>query len=689
MSRSCCKQHSIMPSQPKNPSGIYTCPMHPEIQKVGPGSCPICGMALEPLNPLEENSDEASNLFGNLIGATILTLPLLFIHFFNIPSAESNLIQFFATTPVIFVFGWFIWKRAWEGIRSPNMFTLIALGVAAAYLFSVAMTFAPQWFPIATHEVYFETAAVITTLVILGQWLEVRARGKTTNAIKSLMSLAPKHAHFLSSLGMETDVPIENVKIGDQLRVRPGEKIPVDGVVIAGHSWVDESMLSGEPAPVEKNPGDQVSAASINQQGSLDIRAEKVGEDTLLAQMIQLVLTAQRSKAPIQTLADKVANWFVPLVVLISIVTFLVWYFYGPEPRFAHALINAVAVLIIACPCALGLATPMSIMVGIGQGAKKGILIKDAASLEEFGKADVLIVDKTGTLTEGKPRLTEIKPVSGSNLNEVIQGAASVEALSEHPIAKAFVTYAKEKGISLLNVKNFESYPGNGIAGQVGSNEILVGTEKFLQDNGVLKVEEGMGIAINGLYAASFKIEDPLKSTTSEAVKDLHEEGLKIVMATGDTSTTANNVAKKIGIDEVRAKVLPEQKQEIVKEFQQQGHIVAMAGDGINDAPALAQADVSIAMGTGSDIAMESAEVTLVKGDLRGISQARKLSHDTMSNIKQNLFFAFIYNTLGIPIAAGVLYPFFGILLSPMIAAVAMTFSSLSVIANALRLRHK
>lgn len=687
MGRRCCQQHSSPHKHPVQPGGVYTCPMHPEISKVGPGSCPICGMALEPLNPLEESNDEDHNLLTNLIGATICTLPLLFIHLFGLPPKQANLIQFFAATPVVLVFGWFIWKRAWEGLKSPNMFTLIALGVGAAYLFSIAMTFAPQLFPIATHEVYFETAAVITTLVILGQWLEVRARGKTTSAIKSLMGLAPKNAHFISSLGNESEVPIERVNIGDQLRVRPGEKIPVDGVVLSGHSWVDESMLTGEPTPVEKNPGDQVSAASINQQGSFDMRAENVGEDTLLAQMIQLVLKAQRSKAPIQNLADRVANWFVPLVVLISIATFLAWYFLGPEPKFAHALINAVAVLIIACPCALGLATPMSIMVGIGQGAKKGILIKDAAALENFQKADVLIIDKTGTLTEGKPRLTEIKPVSGLNLNEVIQGAASVEGLSEHPIAKAFLNYAKEKGISLLNVKNFESYPGNGIAGQVESNEILIGTERFLKDNGVLKTEEGMGIAINGLYAASFKIEDPIKSTTIEAVKDLHKEGLKIVMATGDAASTAETVAQKIGIDEVRSKVLPEEKQEIVKEFQEQGHIVAMAGDGINDAPALAQADISIAMGTGSDIAMESAEVTLVKGDLRGISEARKLSHSTMNNIKQNLFFAFIYNALGIPIAAGVLYPFFGILLSPMIAALAMTFSSLSVIANALRLR--
>lgn len=686
MSHSCC-QHSSKHPQPEQPGAIYTCPMHPEIRNMGPGSCPICGMDLEPLNPLEEDHNPANKLLLNLMGASLFTLPIIILPFLHVSAQYSYYIQAFCATITVWLFGWLIWQRAWEGLKSPNMFTLIALGVGAAYFFSLLVTFFPQLLPISIpKDVYFESAAVITTLVLLGQWLEVRARGKTTSAIKSLMGLSPKTAHLLSSLGIDSEVPIDKVRIGDQLRVRPGEKIPVDGVIVSGHSWVDESMLTGEPAAVEKNVGDRVSAASINQQGSFDMRAEKVGEETLLAQMIQMVLNAQRSKAPIQNLADRVSGWFVPLVLLVAVATFAGWYLFGPGPSFAYALINAVAVLIIACPCALGLATPMSIMVGIGQGAKKGILIKDAASLENFEKTDVLIVDKTGTLTEGKPRLTEIKPVSGWNLNEIVQGASSVESHSEHPIAKAFVNYAKEKGIALLNVKNFEAYPGHGVVGQVASHEILIGTDQFLRENKIINVSEGMGIAINGLYAASFKIEDPVKSTSIEAVKNLHEEGMKIVMATGDAAPAALAVAEMLGIDEVRSKVLPEQKLEIVKEFQMQGHKVAMAGDGINDAPALAQADVSIAMGTGSDIAMESAEITLVKGDLRGISSARKLSNATMKNIKQNLFFAFIYNLIGIPVAAGVLYPFFGILLSPMIAALAMTFSSLSVIANSLRI---
>jgi Cu+-exporting ATPase len=627
-----------------------------------------------------------------------------------VPEANRDLFELALATPVVLWGGWPFFERGWASIRnrSPNMFTLIALGTSAAYSYSVVATLAPAALPPAFGEpgsvpVYFEAAAGITTLVLLGQLLELRARQHTSSAIRALLGLAPKTARRLSEEGPEVDVPLEAVQVADRLRVRPGERVPVDGVVIEGSSSVDESMLTGEPIPVEKVSGARVVGGTLNGHGSLIIRAERVGADTLLAQIVSLVSEAQRSRAPIQGLADKFAAWFVPGVVLAAIVTFVIWTLAGPEPRLAHALVNAVAVLIIACPCALGLATPMSVMVGTGRGARAGVLVKDAEALEELEKVDTLLMDKTGTLTEGRPQLTTIKPLGGFSEREILRLAASLEQASEHPLARAFVDAARERGLELASVAEFHATPGKGITGGVEGRTLVLGNRELLEESGVDPTEVEMlassaealrnrGItvmlaAVEGRRAGLFGVTDPIKASTAGALQQLRADGLEIVMLTGDSPTTARAVARQLGIDELEASVLPEKKIEIVLQFRAQGRVVAMAGDGINDAPALAQADVGIAMGTGTDVAMQSAGITLVKGDLLGIVRARRLSRATLRNIRQNLFFAFIYNALGIPLAAGVLYPAFGLLLSPVVASAAMTFSSVSVIANALRLR--
>jgi Cu+-exporting ATPase len=615
---------------------------------------------------------------------------------------------FILATPVVLWGGLPFFQRGWQSLvnRSLNMFTLIALGVGVAWIYSVVALLFPGLFPetmvseAGTVAVYFEAAAMITTLVLLGQVLELRARSRTNTAIKMLLEMAPKTARLVKEDGTEVDVSLDEVKSGDQLRVRPGEKIPVDGVVVSGSSSVDESMVTGEPIPVEKTEGAKVIGATINSTGSLLMRAEKVGNDTMLAQIVQMVSEAQRSRAPIQKLADIVAGYFVPAVVIVAVITLIVWGFWGPEPRLAHAVVNAVAVLIIACPCALGLATPMSIMVGTGRGATLGVLIKNAEALETMEKVNTIVVDKTGTLTEGKPKLVNIETLNGANEEEVLRLAASLESHSEHPLAAAIIARAKEQNIKLSEVDDFQSVTGKGVTGNVENRRIALGNVKLLKSEGIdsgdleqkatelrQQGQTVMFIAVNHKPAALLGIADPIKKTTPDAVKELEKDGIHVVMLTGDNQTTANAVASRLGIKEVKAEVLPDQKTDVVKQLQQQGRIVAMAGDGINDAPALAQAHVGIAMGTGTDVAMESAGVTLVKGDLQGIARARHLSRATMRNIRQNLFFAFIYNSLGVPIAAGVLYPFFGLLLSPIIAAAAMSFSSVSVVTNALRLR--
>lgn len=698
----------------------YTCPMHPEIVRDEPGSCPICGMALEPrtITLAEEENHELIDMRRRLWVSAVLSIPLFAIGMSDlIPGAplQSSVsptaltwIQLLLATPVVLWGGWPFFVRAWQSLvnRRPNMFTLIGLGVGVAYSFSVVAAVFPDIFPHSFRghggsvPLYFEAAAVITTLVLLGQVLELKARSQTNAAIKALLGLAPKTARKIASDGSELDVPLDHVQVGDILRVRPGEKLPVDGSVVEGTSSIDESMISGEPIPVEKRPGDPVIGATINGTGSLIIRAERVGSETLLSQIVQMVAEAQRSRAPIQKLADQVSAYFVPAVIVVAIVTFIVWGIVGPEPRLAYALINAVAVLIIACPCALGLATPMSIMVAMGEGAHAGVLFKNAEAIEVLRDVDTLVVDKTGTLTEGKPKLVTVAPVAGMNEPELLRNAASLEKGSEHPLAAAIVSGAQERGVEVANAEIFESVTGQGVKGQVDGHTVVLGNRSLLDD---LKIDASgladqaekfraggqtvMFVVIDGNLAGLIGVADPIKAGTAEAIKKLHEERIRIVMMTGDSQTTANAVATKLNIDEVEAEVLPNQKAEIVKRFQTEGHKVAMAGDGINDAPALAQADVGIAMGTGTDVAIASADVTLVKGDLRGIVRARRLSQATMSNIKQNLFFAFIYNVLGVPIAAGVLYPFTGLLLSPMIAAAAMSFSSVSVIANALRLR--
>ncbi len=708
----------LEPVKPE-PKTEWTCPMHPEIVRDAPGNCPLCGMALEPrtVSITEEESPELIDMTRRFWVSTVLTIPLVIIVMGGyipvldprrlVPWTVLKWLELVLATPVVLWGGRPFFVRGRQSVinRSPNMFTLIGLGVGLAYVFSIAATVAPGIFPAAFRgeggEVgtYFEAAAVITTLVLLGQVLELRARSKTGAAIKMLLGLAPKTARRVKE-GTEEDVPLEHVQAGDLLRVRPGEKVPVDGAVVEGTSSVDESMITGEPIPVEKRQGDRVIGATVNGTGTLIMRAEKVGAETLLSQIIHMVAEAQRSRAPIQRLADLIAGYFVQIVVAIAVVTFIIWAWIGPEPRFAYALVNAVAVLIIACPCALGLATPMSIMVAMGKGAMGGVLFKNAEAIEVMKKVDTLVVDKTGTLTVGKPKLTAVHATEGTDERSLLRFAASIERGSEHPLAAAIVGGAAEKGVQLASVESFQAMTGRGVTGNVDGHSVALGNRKLLDDLGVEpgrlaeKAEafrrEGrtaMFVAVDGKAAGLVGVADPVKDTTPEAVRALHEDGVRIVMLTGDSRTTAEAVAKKLGIDEVMAEVLPDQKAEMVKRLQQEGRIVAMAGDGINDAPALAQAHVGIAMGTGTDVAMESAGVTLVKGDLRGILRARRLSRATMRNIKQNLFFALVYNALGVPIAAGVLYPFLGILLSPIFAAAAMSFSSVSVIGNALRLR--
>jgi Cu+-exporting ATPase len=696
----------------------WTCPMHPEIVRDSPGSCPICGMALEPRTITgEEKNPELKDMTRRFWAGLILTIPLILIAMRNyIPglSLIDRLLspellkwaEIILATPVVLWAGWPFFVRGWRSIITYklNMFTLIALGVGVAYIYSIVAALLPGIFPASFRRgnevsVYFEAAAVIVTLVLLGQVLELRARSKTGAAIKALLGLAPKTARRIQD-GVEEDVLLEHVKPGDILRVRPGEKIPVDGMVIDGTSSVDESMVTGEPIPVEKGKGDRVIGGTVNGTGMLMIKAEKVGADTLLAQIVRMVGEAQRSRAPIQKLADVVAAYFVQIVVAVAVITFIAWAWIGPEPRMAHAIINAVAVLIIACPCALGLATPMSIMVAMGKGATAGVLFKNAEAIEVMEKVDTLVVDKTGTLTVGKPSLMEIVPAKGFDEMSILHFAASLERASEHPLGAAIVKGAEQRGISLTGVENFESLTGKGVVGEIQGQRIVLGSRKLLEDYSIDPGElsekaeamrkEGqtvMFIAVDGRLAGLLGVADPIKETTPEAIETLHREGIRIVMVTGDNRTTAEAVSKRLGLDEVIAEVLPDQKTYVVKRLQNEGRIVAMAGDGINDAPALAQAHVGIAMGTGTDVAMESAGVTLVKGDLEGIVRARRLSKVTMRNIKQNLFWAFIYNTFGVPIAAGVIYPFFGILLSPIFAAAAMSFSSVSVVGNALRLR--
>ncbi|MBI3934673.1 MAG: heavy metal translocating P-type ATPase [Acidobacteria bacterium] len=699
----------------------YVCPMHPEVVRMEPGSCPICGMALEPrvVSVDQEENPELVDMTRRFWISGALAVPVFLLTMVGHFAAHSfpwlftghgvNWIQLVLATPVVLWGGWPFFERCWASFihRSPNMFTLIAIGTGTAYFYSLIATIAPQIFPAGFREmsgeveVYFEAAAVITALVLLGQVLELRARSRTSSAIRALLGLAPKTARLVQSDATEKDVPLEHVQPGDRLRIRPGEKVPVDGTVIEGSSAVDESMITGEPIPVEKAAGSRVVSGTVNGTGSFLMRAERVGKDTLLAQIVRMVSEAQRSRAPIQRLADRVASFFVPAVVLAAILTFLVWALAGPEPRFAYGLVNAVAVLIIACPCALGLATPMSIMVGTGRGATAGVLIRNAEALEILGGIDTQDIDKTGPLTEGKPRLTQIEVLPGGNELELLRLAASLERASEHPLAAAIVSAAEKKGLKLEPVSDFRSITGKGAVGTVAGRSVALGNEKLFEELGIdsgplaeraaALTKDGQTavyLALDGTAAAALGVADPIKPSTPAAIRALHEDGVRIVMLTGDSRATADVISRKLGIDEVRAEVLPAGKVEEVKRLQAQGLLVARAGDGINDAPALAQAAVGIAMGTGTDVAMESAGVTLVKGDLAGLVRARKLSRATMRNIRQNLFFAFVYNSLGVPIAAGVLYPFFGLLLSPILASAAMTFSSVSVITNALRLRN-
>ncbi len=696
----------------------WICPMHPEIVRETPGSCPICGMTLEPKTVLpEEENPELRDMRRRFKVSAVLAIPVVIIamrHMIGLPLEHITTpdilrwIELIFATLVVFWGGWPFFLRGWKSIvnRSPNMFTLIGLGIGVAYVYSVIASLFPGIFPDSFRSergevgVYFEAAAVIVTLVLLGQVLELRARGQTSAAIKALLGLAPKTARLIKENGIEEDIPLDQVRPGDLLRVRPGEKVPIDGIVTEGSSSVDESMITGEPIPVQKQPGDRIIGATINGTGTLVMRAEKVGAETLLSQIVQMVADAQRSRAPIQKLADIVAGYFVQIVVSIAIITFIIWAWVGPEPRFTLAIINAVAVLIIACPCALGLATPVSIMVATGKGATVGVLFKNAEAIEMMRKVDTLIVDKTGTLTIGKPKLTEIFPVQGWDEKSVLYYAASIERGSEHPLASAIVITADEKNIILSHAESFESKTGKGVIGRVDERVVALGNRKLLEEIGIDPGEisrqaeemrsEGhtvMFVVVDGTIVGLLGVADPIKETTPTAIRKLRDDNVKIVMLTGDSHTTAEAVAKKLEINEVFAEVLPDQKAGWVKHLQDEGSIVAMAGDGINDAPALAQAHVGIAMGTGTDVAMESAGVTLVKGDLRGILRARRLSRATMRNIKQNLFWAFIYNSLGVPVAAGILYPFFGILLSPILAAAAMSFSSVSVVGNALRLR--
>jgi Cu+-exporting ATPase len=709
-------KNNDLPPPRESASGQWTCPMHPDVVCDSSGSCPICGMALEPRTmQLTDDNPELRNMTRRFWVSAAFAVPLVvFAMVRHWPGvfprgllASASWIELLLAAPVVLWGGWPFFVRAWSSLvlRHLNMFTLIGAGVAVAFLYSLAATIAPGVFPpsfrdhAGTVGVYYEAAAAIVTLVLLGQVMELRARGRTGAAIRALLELAPKSARLVAADGAEYDVALEEVRAGDLLRVRPGEKVPVDAVVVDGSSHVDESMVTGEPLPVGKHAGDRVIGATLNATGSLVVRAERVGSETLLARIVNMVSEAQRSRAPIQRLADQVSAWFVPAVLAIALLTFAVWAIAGPQPRFVYALVNAVAVLIIACPCALGLATPMSIMVAAGKGATAGVLFRNAEAIEVLRKVDTLVVDKTGTLTLGKPRLASVVGV-GLEENELLGLAAAVERASEHPLATAIVAGAEERSLSARVVSEFVSITGKGVRGVVDGKRVALGNRAMLEELGAQAPElveraetlraDGqtvMFVVIDGTVAGLIGVADPVKETSAAAIEALHAAGLRIVMLTGDSATTANAVAKQLGIDEVLAEVLPDQKAEAVKRLQREGRVVAMAGDGINDAPALAQAEVGIAMGTGTDVAMESAGVTLVKGDLGGIVRARRLSEATMANIRQNLFFAFVYNAVGVPIAAGVLYPFFGILLSPMIAAAAMSFSSVSVIANALRLR--
>jgi Cu+-exporting ATPase len=716
---------SAMALEPEHPVAPatkteWTCPMHPEIVRDAPGSCPICGMALEPrvITEQEPENHELVDMTRRFWVSVALTIPVLVLTMSEMLPPVAHLmsgrvrawVELVLSSPVVLWAGLPFFERMWTSVknRSPNMFTLIGLGVGVAYLFSVVATLLPGLFPseFRAHDgsvgVYFEAAAAIIALVLLGQVMELRARGRTGAAIRALLGLAPKMARRLREDGTEEDVPLDSVHPGDRLRVRPGEKIPTDGVVIDGNSAVDESMITGEPTPVEKGPGDRLIGATVNGTGGLVVRAERVGADTMLAQIVRLVSEAQRSRAPIQRLADVVSGTFVPAVIALAVATFGVWAVFGPEPRLAHALVNAVAVLIIACPCALGLATPMSIMVATGKAAGAGILFKNAGAIESLRNVDTLVVDKTGTLTEGKPKLVSVLPVGDVSERDLLHVAAALELASEHPLAAAIVRGARDRGVTVAAATDFRSSTGKGVAGKVDGRAVALGNRRFVDElaidvSGEAQRAESlrdrgqtvMFVAVDGKLWGLLGVADPVKATTADAIRALRAEGIRIVMLTGDSRATAEAVGRSLGLgrDDVIAEVLPEQKAEEVKRLQKEGHVVAMAGDGINDAPALVQAQIGIAMGTGTDIAMESADVTLLKGDLRGIVRARALSRATMSNIKQNLFFAFVYNSFGIPLAAGVLYPHFGLLLSPMIAAVAMSFSSVSVIGNALRLR--
>jgi Cu+-exporting ATPase len=710
---------SAQSREPNDKKVRYTCPMHPQIIQFGPGNCPICGMALEPMDVFAqvEADPEYDSMRLRFWVSAALSLPVLLLSMFgeslglHLTPIIRNGIEFLLATPVVLWGGWPFFERFWSSLvnRSPNMFTLIGLGTGAAYVDSLVATFFPQIFPVSIRgmdgaaPVYFEAAAVITTLVLLGQVLELRARQRTSGAIRALLSLAPQQAHVLDSTGSEKDVALDQVQRSDRLRVRPGERVPVDGVIREGASAVDESMVTGEPMPVEKAPGDKVTGGTLNTSGSFVMEAERVGSETTLSQIVKLVSEAQRSRAPLQRLADRVASYFVPAVIVIAALAFLGWISFGPEPRFAHALVAAVSVLIIACPCALGLATPMSIMVAVGRGAQAGILIRNAEALEAFAKVDTLVVDKTGTLTAGKPRVSSFQMFEGAGFSkdELLSLTASVEQSSEHPLARAIVRAAKEKNLPLTSSTEFRAAPGAGVEGRVLGKAVLAGTSAFLCERQIdlpnlrdTKALVPMSsaitpilVAVEGRLAGLFLLSDAIKASTPEAIRALRADGVRVVMLTGDRREAAGRVAHELGIEEFQAEVLPQQKGEAVKRLREQGRVVAMAGDGINDAPALAMAHVGIAMGTGADVAIESAGITLLKGDLRGILRARKLSLATIRNIKQNLAFAFLYNVIGIPIAAGVFYPVFGWLLSPMLASAAMSFSSVSVIANALRLR--
>ena len=710
---------SAITASPAVPVGtIYTCPMHLQIRQVGPGVCPICGMALEPelVAATSEPNPELVDMRRRFWLGLALALPVVALemggHLVNlhmiVDPTWSNWLQFVFATPVVLWAGWPFFVRGWQSLvtRNLNMFTLIAMGTGVAWLYSVVAIVFPGLFPPAfrgpdgTVAVYFEAAAVITVLVLLGQVLELRAREQTSGAIRALLDLAPKTARRIRADGQEEEVALDAIVVGDRLRVRPGEKVPVDGVVVEGRSALDESMVTGESMPVTKQVGDKVIAGTLNATGSFVMRAEKVGRDTMLARIVQMVAAAQRSRAPIQRLADQVAGWFVPTVILFAIAAFVAWAMFGPEPRYAYGLVAAVTVLIIACPCALGLATPMSIMVGVGRGAQAGVLIKNAEALERMEKVDTLVVDKTGTLTEGRPKVVAVAPAAGFEESEALRLAASVEQASEHPLAAAIVASARERGLPMSPVSEFDSPTGKGAVGVVDGRRVRLGNAKFLHELGIdtadldgeaerLRADGATAIflAVDRKLAAVIAIADPVKPTTSEALKLLAQDGVRVVMLTGDNRTTAQAVARRLGIENVEAEVLPDQKSAVVVKLRQQGRVVAMAGDGVNDAPALAAADVGIAMGTGTDVAIESASITLLKGDLTGIVRARRLSAATMRNIRQNLFFAFVYNAAGVPIAAGALYPLFGILLSPVIAAAAMALSSVSVVANSLRLR--